>query len=97
MTTIRNIRTVTAESLFGILKTEFATFVNQKLDSEVNVEFAHVDDIINVSFPEIIPGITFYMTVSREDIHLASNGDNHLENSIVLEKQLVDFLELNVN
>ena len=97
MTTIQNIRTVTAESLFGTLKREFATFVNQKLDSEVNVEFAHIDDIINVSFPEIIPGIAFYITISREAIHLASNGDNQLENSIILEKQLVDFLELNVN
>lgn len=97
MTIIKNIRTVTAETLFGTLNVDFATFVNQKLGSDVRVEFAHVDDIINVSFPEIVPGIAFYMTVARETIHVTANSDNQLENGIVLEKQLIDFLELKLN
>ncbi len=97
MTHIKNIRTLSAEVLFGLLKTQFADFVNQKLASEVSVELAHVDDRINVSFPEFVSGISFYLTVSSAEIQVSADSSNQIGNSAVLEKQLIDFLETNLN
>lgn len=97
ITKIKNITTFTAEDLFGILKTDFADYLNEKLDAAVTVDFAHVYDIIDVSFPEIIDGVAFFITVSEDEITVSANNNTPANNSDVLEKQLTDFLKLSLN
>jgi len=96
-TEIENIRMVTAEDLFATLKTDFADYLNNKLDAAVAVEFARVYDIIDVSFPEIIVGVAFHIVVSEKEIILSTDNTIPANNSETLEKQLTDFLELNLN
>jgi hypothetical protein len=96
-TKIKNIRMVSAEDLFATLKTDFADYLNKKLDAAVAVEFAHVFDIIDISFPEIIAGVAFHIVVSEKEIILSTDNTIPANNSEALEKQLTDFLELNLN
>lgn len=56
MISINNVQPLSPESLFDLLKTELPAYVNEQLGSNVSVEFAHVSDIINISFPEVIDG-----------------------------------------
>lgn len=97
ITEIKNIRWVTSEDLFGTLKTDFADYLNKKLDAAVAVEFERIYDIINVSFPEIITGTAFHIVVSEEEITLSADNTIPANNSEALEKQLIDFLKLNLN
>lgn len=60
MTTIKNVQPVSAEALFHILKSDFANDINSKLNSSLSIEYAHVYDVINVYFPEIIEGNCIY-------------------------------------
>ena len=96
-TEIENIRMVTAEDLSATLKTDFAVYLNKKLDAAVAVEFARVYDIIDVSFPEIIVGVAFHIVVSEKEIILSTDNTIPANNSEALEKQLTDFLELKLN
>jgi len=41
MTTIKNIKPVTAEQIFDLLKKKFAEYVNSKLDSNLTIEYIH--------------------------------------------------------
>ena len=92
MATIKNVQPLSAEALFQLLKTDFANDVNAKLDSSLNVEFAHVYDVINVYFPAIIEGTVFTITVSDDEIQLTTNGDDEEHKTDMLEQQLSDFL-----
>jgi hypothetical protein len=92
MTTLKNIRPVTAEQLFDLLKKEFADYVNSKLDSSLSIEYAHVYDLINVLFPDIIAGIVFTITVTEDEISISKNEEDIDYDMELLEKHLVDFL-----
>ena len=92
MTTIKNIQPLSAEALFDLLKKEFADEVNAKLHSSLSIEYAHVYDVINVSFPEIVEGTVFTIIVNDDEIELTSNGDNTEYNTDLLEQQLIEFL-----
>lgn len=92
MTTIKNVHPVTAEALFHILKSDFANEVNIKLNSSLSIEYAHVYDVINVYFPEIIEGTVFTITVNENEIELTNNGDTGEYNTDLLEQHLHDFL-----
>ncbi|WP_419802343.1 hypothetical protein [Mucilaginibacter sp.] len=98
MTSIQNIQPLNAEALFDILKKEFPDYINEKLDSTLTIEFAHVYDIINVSFPEVIAGTVLTVTVSEDQIVVTDNDtepENMLEyNTELLESHLVDFLKM---
>ena len=83
---------MSAEALFDLLKKEFADDVNAKLDSSLTIEFAHVYDIINIAFPEIIEGSVFTLTVTDDAIEVSNNGDNTAYNTELLEQQLIAFL-----
>src|ERR1700710_965009 len=93
MTPIKNVHPVTAEELFQILKSDFANDVNSKLDSSLSIEYAHVYDVINVYFPEIIEGTVFTITVNDDEIELSNNGDVTEYNTDLLEQHLHDFLQ----
>jgi hypothetical protein len=92
MTVIKNINAFSAEALFDLLKREFASEINNKLDSSLSVEFAHVYDVINVSFPEIIEGTVFTLIVNENEIELSNNGDDTEYNTDLLEQNLIEFL-----
>ena len=92
MTIIKNVHPLTAEALFQILKSDFANEINSKLDSSLSIEYAHVYDVINVYFPEIIEGTVFTITVNEQEIELTNNGDATEYNTDLLEQHLHDFL-----
>lgn len=92
MTTIKNIQPLSAEALFDLLKKEFADEVNSKLDSSLSIEYAHVYDVINISFPEIVEGTVFTIIVNDDEIELTNNGDSTEYNTDLLEQQLIEFL-----
>ena len=92
MTSINNVQPVSAEALFHILKSDFANEINNKLDSSLSIEYAHVYDVINVYFPEIIEGTLFTITVNANEIVLSNNGDNSEYNTELLEQHLHEFL-----
>lgn len=98
MTSIQNIQPLSAEALFDILKKEFPDYINQKLDSTLTIEFAHVYDIINISFPEVIAGTVLTVTVSDDNLVVTDNeteSESRLEyNTELLENHLVDFLKM---
>ena len=92
MTAIKNVHPINAEDLFHLLKSDFANEVNTKLNSSLSIEYAHVYDVINVYFPEIIEGTVFTITVNDDEINLTNNGDTGEYNTDLLEQQLHDFL-----
>ncbi len=98
MTSIQNIQPLSAETLFDLLKKEFPDYINEKLDSTLAIEFAHVYDIINVSFPEVIAGTVLTITISDDNIVVTDNettSEERLEyNTELLESHLVDFLKM---
>lgn len=92
MTIIKNVHPVSAEALFQTLKSDFANEINIKLGSSLSIEYAHVYDVINVYFPEIIEGTVFTLTVNNDEIELSNNGEASEYNTDLLEQHLHDFL-----
>jgi len=97
MTTIQNVSPLSAEKLFDILKTEFGTYTDAKLGTNLAIEYAHVYDVINVSFPEIIEGTVFTLIVNDVSVELSNNGDNAEYNTDLLEQHLIEFLNQHCN
>jgi len=94
MNSINNVQQLSPESLFDLLKTEFPAYVNEQIGSNLAVEFAHVADIINISFPEVIEGNAYTITVSDASLDLTDHTTEGTYNTELLEEQLVSFLTL---
>jgi hypothetical protein len=92
MITINNVQPLSPESLFDLLKTEFPAYVNEQLGSNLSVEFAHVSDIINISFPEVIEGNAYTIRVGDNSLELTDHTTEGTYNT--LEEPLVSFLTL---
>lgn len=92
MTTIKNIKGLSAEKLYGILKTDFPDYINTKLDSNLSIEFAHVYDIVNVSFPEVIENTAFSLTITADEIEVSNNATESQYNTDLLEENLIAFV-----
>jgi len=92
MTAINNIQPLSPEAIFNLLKVEFSDYVNQALGSNLSVEYAHVADIVNISFPEVMEGTVFTLTVSDEQIEVSKNETEGDYNTDLLEEQLNEFL-----
>jgi hypothetical protein len=92
MTTIKNIQPLSPEAVFSLVKTEFPEYINQALGSNLTVESAHVADIVNISFPEVIEGTVFTLTVSDEEIEVSKNETEGDYNTDLLEEHLNEFL-----
>ncbi len=95
MTTIKNIKSVNAEELYHLLKKEFANYVDAKIDSGLSIDFAHVYDLINISFPEVKEGIAFTLIISKEEIIVKKNEEDFDFDLNLLREQLVNFLKEN--
>jgi hypothetical protein len=94
MNTIKNVKPLSAEKLFDLLKTEFADYINDKLGSNLAIDYAHVADIINILFPEITEGMVFTLTVSDEAIEVERVEITEDYNTELLEQHLIAFLTL---
>jgi hypothetical protein len=94
MATIKNVKPLSAEKLFDLLKTEFADYINEKLDSNLSIEYAHVYDVINVSFPEVIEGPALTITVTEDELTVTVHASDSDYNTDLLEEQLIAFLEV---
>lgn len=94
MTTIKNIQPLNPEAVFDLLKVEFSEYVNHALGSNLSVEFAHVADIVNISFPEVIEGTVFTLTISDDAIEVSKNEVEGDYNTDLLEEQLNEFLTI---
>jgi hypothetical protein len=92
MTTIKNVQPLSAEKLFDLLKTQFGPYIDSKLDTNLSIEYAHVYDVINISFPEIIEGTVFTLIVNDDEVELSNNGEDTEYNTDLLEQHLNDFL-----
>ena len=93
MTTIKNLHPLSAEKLFDLLKTRFGSYIDNKLDTNLAIEYAHVYDVVNISFPEIIEGTVFTLIVNDEEVELTNNGGNTEYNTDLLEQHLEEFLK----
>jgi len=96
MTSIKNVQPLSPESLFDLLKKEFSDHINTALGSNLTIDYAHVYDVINISFPEIIEGTVFTLTVSEESIEISKNVVEGNYNTDLLEEQLIEFLTVKV-
>jgi len=96
MTTIKNVKPLGAEKLFDLLKTEFADYINDKLDSNLAIEYAHVYDEINILFPEVIEGPALNVTVAENELTITVLATGSDYNTDIIEEQLISFLELQV-
>jgi hypothetical protein len=94
MIAIDNVQPLSPESLFDLLKTEFPAYVNEQLGSNLAVEFAHVADIVNISFPEIIDGNAYTITVAENSLELTDHTTDGTYNTELLEQHLMEFLTL---
>jgi hypothetical protein len=92
MTTINNIQPLSAEDVFSLLKNNFKEYVNTQLGSNLEIEYQHVYNIINVLCPEIIDGIAFTITVADDSLTVSSDEDRTDHNADLLEKHLNEFL-----
>jgi hypothetical protein len=93
MTTIKNVKPLSAEKLFDLLKTEFADYINGKLDSNLAIEYAHVYDVINVMFPEVIEGPALTVVVTDDELIVTVHATDSDYNTDLLEEHLLGFLE----
>jgi len=94
MIAIKNVQPLSATQLTDILKTEFPAYVNEQLGSNLVVEFVHVSDFVNVSFPEVIEGNAYTITVSDDNLELTDHTTEGSYNAELLEQQLIAFLTL---
>ena len=93
MATIKNVKPLSAEKLFDLLKTEFTDNINEKLDSNLAIEYAHVFDEINISFPEVIEGPALNITVTADELIVTVLAAGSDYNTGLLEEHLNAFLE----
>ncbi|SDD98834.1 hypothetical protein SAMN05216464_103256 [Mucilaginibacter pineti] len=93
MATIKNLQPLSAEKLFDVLKTEFADYINGKLDSNLSIEYAHVYDEINVSFPEVIDRPALNITVTDVELTVTVLAIESDYNTDLLEENMIVFLE----
>ncbi|MEJ5963882.1 hypothetical protein [Pedobacter immunditicola] len=94
MISINNVQPLSSESLFELLKTEFPAYINEQLRSNLAIDFAHVSGIVNISFPEIIDGNAYTITVSENTLELTDHTTEGTYNTELLEQHLVEFLTL---
>jgi hypothetical protein len=93
MATINNVKPLSAEKLFDLLKTEFADYINSKLGSNLAIEYAHVFEEINISFPEVIEGPALNITVTEAELTVTLLATETDYNAELLEENLIGFLE----
>ena len=94
MISIKNVQPLSPEALFDLMKREFSEYINAALGSNLSIDYAHVYDVINIIFPEIIEGTAFTVVVSDEAIELINSAVDSDYNTELLEQHLNEFLTL---
>jgi len=93
MTTVKNVQALSAEKLFDVLKTGFADYINEKLGSNLAIEFAHVFNEINLSFPEVIDGPAINIAVADDELTVTLLATESDYNAGLLDEHLIGYLE----
>jgi len=93
MATIKNVQPLGAEKLFDLLKTDFADYINGKLGSNLAIDYAHVYDEINISFPEVVEGPALNIKVTEDELTATLMATESDYNTALLEENLISFLE----
>jgi len=93
MATVKNVQPLSAEKLFDLLKTGFADHINNKLGSNLAIEYARVFNEINISFPEVIEGPALNIAVSDVELTVTLLVTESDYNAELLEEQLIGYLE----
>jgi len=93
MATIKNVQPLSAEKLFDLLKTGFADYINNKLGSNLAIEYAHVFNEINISFPEVIDGPALNIAVTDDDLTVTLLATESDYNAELLQEHLIGYLE----
>jgi hypothetical protein len=93
MATIKNVQALSAEKLFDLLKNGFAGYINSKLGSNLAIEYAHVFNEINISFPEVIDGAAINIAVKDDELTVTLLATESDYNAELLEEHLIGFLE----
>ena len=94
MISINNVQPLSPEIVFDLLKKELSDYINAALGSNLTIEFAHVSDVINIIFPEIIEGNTFTVIVSEAEITIQPAEEKGDYNTDLLEQHLVEFITM---
>ncbi|MEJ7559124.1 MAG: hypothetical protein WKF66_12510 [Pedobacter sp.] len=92
MISINNVQPLSPETLFDVLKKELAAYINEQLDANLTIEFAHVFDVINITFPEITEGNAYTLTVSEDEIQVIDHTSEVDYNMELIEQHLIEFL-----
>ncbi|WP_114941505.1 hypothetical protein [Mucilaginibacter endophyticus] len=92
MATIKNVQPLSAEELFDLLKTGFANYINNKLGSNLAIEYAHVFNEINISFPEVIDGPALNIAVTDVELTVTLLAVESDYNAELLEEHLIGYL-----
>ena len=93
MANIKNVQPLSAEKLFDLLKTDFADYINSKLGSNLAIEYTHVFNEINISFPEVIDGPALNITINDVELTVTLLATENDYNADLLEEHLIAFLE----
>ncbi|HMI05361.1 MAG TPA: hypothetical protein VK541_22925 [Pedobacter sp.] len=94
MVSIKNVQPLSPVSLFDLLKTEFPAYVNEQIGSNLAVEFAHVSDIVNISFPEVMEVNAYTITVGENSMGITDHTTEGTYNTELLEQHLLEFLTI---
>lgn len=92
MISINNVQPLSSQTLFDLLKKEFPSYINELLDSNLTIDFAHVFDVISITFPEIIEGNAYTLTVGEKSIDITDHTSEADYNTELLEERLTEFL-----
>ncbi len=94
MTTIKNIQPLSATEIYDQLKKEFPAYINDKLGSELAIDFADVYDVVNVHFPEVLSDGVMTVTVNENEITVTDSTTKTDYNAELIEQHLIDFMKL---
>ena len=92
MKVIRNIRHLSAEQLFGLLKAGLDDTLLPSLMLSWPL-FTRLNNEIGIFFPEIIKGIVFTIVVSQRSVELTNYGRESGYDTRVMEAILQEFLK----
>lgn len=94
MKAINNVQPLNAAQLTDILKTELPAFIDERLGSNLAIEVEHVSDFVNISFPEIIDGNAYTITVDDSILEITDHTTEGSYNAELLGQHLEEFLTL---
>lgn len=92
MISINNVQPLSAETVFDLLKKEFSAHINSVLGANLAIEYAHVQDVVNILLPEIAEGIAFTVLISEDNLEVIKHAEPTDYNLELIQEHLLEFL-----